>query len=46
MKQFIEAKTRRQAMRLAPWDAEVIKCEGGYIAFEYSSDADVWRRQG
>lgn len=45
MKQFIEAKTRRQATRIAPWAAEVIKCEGGYMAFEYVSDADTWRNQ-
>lgn len=44
-KEFIECKTRRTAVRRAPWAAEIIKCDGGYMAFESAADADAWRGQ-
>lgn len=44
-KELIECKTRAQAERLAPWAAEIIKVEGGYMAFESVIDADIYRSQ-
>ena len=44
-RELIEAKTARQARALAPWAAEVIKVEGGYMAFESVEDARIWRAQ-
>lgn len=29
----------------APWAAEIITVEGGFMAFESSSDAETWRNQ-
>ena len=44
-KEFIECKSRAQAERLAPWAAEILKVEGGYMAFESIADAEIWRGQ-
>lgn len=43
--QFIECKTRRTAVRRAPWAAEIIKVSGGYMAFESIADAEAWKAQ-
>jgi hypothetical protein len=29
----------------APWAAEILPCEGGWMAFESSADAQVWENQ-
>lgn len=44
-KEMVDAKTAKQARKLAPWAAEVIKVEGGYMAFESAEDARIWRAQ-
>jgi hypothetical protein len=44
-KEFINASSAKQARKLAPWAAKVVKVEGGYLAFESVADAQTWRRQ-
>lgn len=44
-KEFIQATTRRQAVKLAPWAADLIKVDGGYMAFESVGDAETFRGQ-
>jgi len=44
-KEFIECETLEQAEQGAPWAAEIIEVEGGYMAFESAADADLWRGQ-
>lgn len=43
--ELIECETLEQAEAAAPWAAEIIKAEGGYMAFESVDDADTWTRQ-
>lgn len=38
-------KSRRQARKLAPWAADYVKVDGGYMAFESMTDADTFRAQ-
>ena len=45
MKTLIECKTRKTAIRRAPWAAKIVKVEGGYMAFEYVTDYEVWKNQ-
>lgn len=33
------------AEELAPWAAEIIEVEGGWMAFESVADAEMWARQ-
>jgi hypothetical protein len=40
-----EAPTRAEAQDVAPWAAEIIECEGGYMAFESVRDAETWQAQ-
>jgi len=40
-----EAATREEAEAYAPWAAEIIECDGGWMAFESVSDADTWKAQ-
>jgi hypothetical protein len=47
---FIDSKktgveTTAQALDYAPWAAEIIEVEGGFMAFESSDDAATWRSQ-
>ena len=44
-KQFVEAKTRKQAADACPWASEIIKVDGGYMCFESVEDARIWRAQ-
>jgi hypothetical protein len=44
-KESINASSAKQARKLAPWAAKVVKVEGGYFAFESVADAQTWRRQ-
>lgn len=39
------AASREEAESLAPWAAEVIETDGGWIAFESVTDADTFRAQ-
>lgn len=41
----IKASSAKQAHKLAPWAAKVVKVEGGYIAFESVADYQTWRKQ-
>lgn len=45
MREFIEVKRRQQAVRRATWAVVIVKCDGGYMAFEFVSDADTWGNQ-
>ena len=38
-------KTRKAAVKAAPEAAVVVKVEGGYMAFEFVTDYDTWKRQ-
>ena len=40
-----QADYRAAAERLAPWAAEIIEVDGGYMAFESSRDAATWQAQ-
>lgn len=44
-KEFIECETREQAEQVAPWAAEIVEAEGGYMAFESVDDAAAWGNQ-
>jgi hypothetical protein len=47
-KQFIsadDAPTMQDAETLAPWAAVVVECDGGWLAFESSADAETWGAQ-
>ncbi len=44
-KEFIEAKTLVAAKKAAPWAAIVIRCEGGFWAFESWDDCVIWENQ-
>lgn len=45
MRKFIRVATRKTAAKLAPWAAVIAVCEGGFIAFEFRTDYDVWKAQ-
>jgi hypothetical protein len=44
-KSFLEVKTRAAAVKLAPWAAKIVKVEGGFMAFEFVTDWQAWKRQ-
>lgn len=39
------ADTIAQAKEIAPWAAEIVEVEGGYLAFESVTDFETWQRQ-
>jgi hypothetical protein len=39
------ADTIEGAWVVAPWAAEIVEVEGGFMAFESVADYDTWRRQ-
>ena len=43
--QFIECKTRRTALRRAPWACTFAKVDGGFMAFESITDYKIWKNQ-
>lgn len=43
--QFIPCETLADAQDSAPWAAEIIEVEGGFMAFESPDDAATWRNQ-
>jgi hypothetical protein len=43
--ELIEVKTRKTAIKAAPWAAKIIKVYGGYMAFESMTDAEMWKSQ-
>lgn len=43
---FLEGvRSKRAAANLAPWACVWLRCCGGYMAFESSSDAYTWVQQ-
>jgi hypothetical protein len=42
---FIEAKSKKDAQKKAPWAAKIVKVEGGYHAFESIVDYTNWSKQ-
>ena len=44
-KEFLAVKTRKTAVKLAPWACKIVKVEGGYMAFESWDDLRTWRNQ-
>lgn len=42
---FIPCKTRRNAQRIAPWAARIVKACGGYWCFESLADYAMWSEQ-
>ena len=45
MTAFIECASRNTAARRAPWATIIAKVCGGYRAFEYVTDYQIWRNQ-
>lgn len=43
--EMIEVKTRKEAAKLAPWAAKIVKVSGGYMAFESIADFETWKKQ-
>lgn len=39
------ARTRAEAARIAPWAAEFVRVDDGWLAFESAEDARIWRQQ-
>lgn len=44
-KEYLDDMTRKQAEEAAPWASVIVKCEGGFIAFESVEDARIWKQQ-
>jgi hypothetical protein len=42
---FIPCKTRKTAKKKAPSAAKIVKVEGGYLAFEFYTDYEIWKNQ-
>lgn len=42
---FLQCKTRKTAVKYAPWAAVILKVDGGYMAFESVIDAEAWKGQ-
>ena len=43
--QFVEAKTKKEALAKCPWAEVIVKVEGGYMCFESRQDYETWKRQ-
>jgi hypothetical protein len=43
--QFIQAESLEAAHDAAPWAAEIVEVEGGYMAFESLADYKTWAAQ-
>jgi hypothetical protein len=41
----VNASSVKQARKIAPWAAKVVKVDGGYKAFESVTDHQTWLRQ-
>lgn len=42
---FIEVKTKKEALKIAPWAAIIIKVEGGYRVYESLADYERDKKQ-
>ena len=45
MTKFIECKTRKTAKNRCPWAAKIVKVCGGFTAFEFLTDYEIWKNQ-
>lgn len=43
--QFVDCKTYATAYRRCPWASKVTKVYGGFIAFEFTYDYEVFKKQ-
>ena len=43
--QFIETKSRKEAVKEMAWAEKVVKVDGGYMCFESEDDYKIWRNQ-
>ena len=43
--ELIECKSRKTAIRKAPWAAKIVKVGGGYMAWESIDDYRTWGNQ-
>jgi hypothetical protein len=44
-KQLLSVTSPKDAQKLAPWAAKIVKVDGGYMAFESMADYQAWKRQ-
>lgn len=42
---FLQVETLAEAETAAPWAAEIVEVEGGFMAFESVTDAQTWKAQ-
>jgi hypothetical protein len=45
MIKFFDIETRYKAQKLAPWATVIVRVIGGFMAFEFLSDYEIWRNQ-
>ena len=48
MRSFISseiAETKEEAGKLIPWAAHIVKCDGGWMCFEFVTDYETWEAQ-
>jgi hypothetical protein len=45
MVKFIECKSRSTAIRRCPWAAKIARVCGGFMAFEFITDFEIWKNQ-
>ena len=43
--EFLEVATIEAAQAAAPWAAEIVEVDGGFMAFESMADYDLWAAQ-
>ena len=43
--QFVEVKTRKEAVAACPWAEKIVKVYGGYYCFESVQDWVTWSKQ-
>lgn len=44
-KDLLIVKTKKDAMKKAPWACKIVKVTGGYMAFESWDDFETWKNQ-
>lgn len=44
-RQFVECAARKTAKNRCPWADKIVKCGGGYMAFESATDYNIWKNQ-
>ena len=43
--QFIQVETMQEAKDAAPWAAEIVEVDGGFMTFESIADFETWNNQ-